>query len=345
MLVQLGLLMGVFGTVTVLVDRSTAKIWISSHETASIDQSRAIPDSLVAQVRSQADVDGSATLSVRDADWHASSGKRLVVSVIGIDPLNDALSCPQYPAADWCAALADPMSVVVDEADLSKLGIRVGDSAQINGERVHVIAAGSGLRSIGSALVFSSAQTARRLAPSTSAQTTFVLAHLTANADLAHVQKHLQALLHRAAYRVWTRDELSATSQRYWLLESGVGTGFLFSTLLGLLIGVVITSQTLRAAVLGNVREYAAFRAMGVPAHKLSGVIVEQSLWIAAAGVTMTLLVSGLVRLLTSVWHVPFVLTPSSMFAAAAIGLVTAVGSGLFALRELYRLEPAELLR
>lgn len=348
MLIQLGLLMGLFGTVTVLVDRSTADLWVSSPETASFDQSREIPSALAADVRSIAAVQASERLSIRDADWRSVHGQRLLVSLVGLEPRADALACPHSPVAVWCEALNAPMSAVVDTADLEKLGAVVGERVQINGQRVQVIAAAQGLRSIGSALVFVSAQTARRLSPSDSSQgekTSFVLAQLAPGADLERVQKSLQVQLRRSVFRVWTGSELSAASQRYWLEESGVGAGFLFSSLLGVVIGVVITSQTLRAAVLGSVREYAAFRAMGVPAQKLGAVVIEQSLWIALAGILLTLIVSALVYALAMSMHVPLVLTVEAILAAALIGLLTAVGSGVFALRELYRLEPAELLR
>lgn len=348
MLVQLGLLMGMFGTVTVLVDRSRAALWISSPETASFDQSREISAALVVQARSQTEITASEALSIRDADWRSPHGPRLLISLVGLQPRASALACPQAPVVDWCEALAEPMSVVVDTADLEKLGVAVGEWVELNGQRVRVVAAAKGLRSIGSALVFASAQTAQRLSAGdaeTAARTSFALAQLAPGSDVARVQKALQAQFRRGAVRVWTAAELSAASQRYWLLESGVGAGFLFASLLGILIGVVITSQTLRAAVLGSIREYATFRAMGVPARQLSRVVLEQSLYIAAVGIALTVLVAGLVYSLAEGFDIPLILTLSSILTAAGIGLVTALGSGWFALRELYRLEPAELLR
>jgi putative ABC transport system permease protein len=262
-------------------------------------------------------------------------------------PSTDALACPEPMRATLCAAIAEPMTVVVDAADLGKLGIAEGENAEINGHRIRVIAVGQGLRSIGSAYVFTSQQTARALAlPGDNRnEISFVLLKLLPGVGLESIRKDLQDGLGSKAYRVWTRQGLSQSSQFYWLEESGVGAGFLFSCLLGLVIGVVITSQTLRAAVLGSIREYAAFRAMGVPARKLAGVVLQQSLWIAGAGIALTLLISVLIKGMAAFWDVPLKLTGWAMLAAALIGLVTAVVSGLMALRELYRLDPAELLR
>ena len=67
------------------------------------------------------------------------------------------------------------------------------------------------------------------------------------------------------ALRAMTQDELSAMSQLYWLLEVGYRRRLSFSTGLGLLVGLAIASQSLRAAMLASLREYATLRALGIP--------------------------------------------------------------------------------
>jgi putative ABC transport system permease protein len=347
MLVQLGLLLGMFGTVTVLVDRSDANLWVTSPETESFDQSRDIPANLGALLRLHPAVARSETLLVHDADWRSGDDTRVAVTLVGLTPAADALACPQPMRAALCAKLAEPSAVVIDRGEADKLHTAVGRLGEVNGHRVRVVGLSEGLRSIGNTYVFASSQTARYLSePSATGEdlTTFVLAKARSDAPEA-VRDDLQALLHRPAYRIWTDREFSYNSQRWWLTESGVGAGFLFSSLLGLIIGTVITSQTLRGVILSTLREYATFRAIGVPAAKLSAVVLEQSLWIGVLGALLTVLVSVLANALAQALYVPLVLTWWAVLAAVLIGLITAVISGLLALRELYRLEPAELLR
>jgi putative ABC transport system permease protein len=271
---------------------------------------------------------------------------------VGLTQDPQAASCPRPLQASLCAALAEPMSVVVDRAEADKLAATAGGIGEVNGHRVHIVGIASGLRAIGATFVFASAQTVRSLAdpPSTDAgpgteTATFLLAKLKPGSDAEAVRDALQPLLRRDAFHLWTADEFSTATQRYWLLESGVGAGFLFSSLLGLVIGVVITSQTLRAAILSSLREYATFRAIGVSSARLGSVVLEQSLWIGVAGALATVVLSLLIAGLAQVLYVPLKLTLVSMIAAAVIGMVTAALSGVLALRELYRLEPAELLR
>jgi putative ABC transport system permease protein len=50
-----------------------------------------------------------------------------------------------------------------------------------------------------------------------------------------------------------------------------------FSAFLGLLIGVVITWQTLRGAIMANIKEFASLRALGVSMGDLRNVVMELS--------------------------------------------------------------------
>jgi putative ABC transport system permease protein len=348
MLVQLGLLLGMFGTVSVLIDSSDAQLWITSPETQSFDESRDIPASLGALIRSQPEIEGSDALRTYDAEWRLDSRVRVGVVLVGLDASGDAPSCPEPMRAALCARLAEPMAVVVDRAELDKLGADVGALAEINGHRVRVVGISQGLRAIGATYVFASTQTLRAIsdAPLPGIDSaTFILARVKPGTDLKALRDRLQSLLRPSAYRVWSRDEFSNGTQRYWLTESGVGAGFLFSSLLGLIIGIVITSQTLRAVILASLREYATFRAIGVPSLKLGAVVLEQSLWIGIAGAALTLLLSALIVALAHAFYIPLKLTGWAIFVAVVIGIFTAGISGLLALRALYKVEPAVLLR
>jgi putative ABC transport system permease protein len=348
MLVQLGLLLGMFGSVTELLDTSSADLWISSPETESFEQSRDIPARLAALAHLHPQVLHTETLQLHDADWRSGDHTRVAVSLVGLTPDTRSIACPRPMRDSLCSQLIQPMSVLVDRGDLDKLGTAVGKLAEVNGHRVRVIGVTSGLRSIGSAYIFASQQTERTLgerAREPDDPVTFVLLKLLAGADALQVRDQLQSLMHRSVYRVWTAPEFSMQSQRYWLLESGVGAGFLFSSMLGLVIGIVITSQTLRAVILGSLREYATFRAIGVPARKLSAVILEQSLWIGLVGALATVLLSVVASVLARSLYIPLSLNAWAIVSAAILSIATAMLSGLLALRELYRLEPVELLR
>ena len=347
-LVELGLLLGMLGTVPILVDSTDASLLVTSPEAESFEQARDIPASVAALVALHPGVQRVETLMVHDADWRLIGSKRVGVSLVGMQPRDDALACPRQMRAKLCSRLQEPMAVVLNRSDLRKLGAELGMLAEVNGKRVRVVGVTEGLRSFGSAYVFASSQTARVLNQPLSGgedAATFLLAGLRPDAAPERIRDELQPLLKRSTYRVWTTDEFSRTSQIYWLFESGVGAGFLFSSLLGLIIGVVITSQTLRSVIFVSIREYATFRAIGVPSRTLGLVVLEQSFWIGLLGAFLALVLSALANLLAHIFDVALTLTWWAAVLAVVISMVTATLSGLLALRELYRLEPAELLR
>ncbi len=346
-LVQLSLLLGMFGTTTTLVDRSGAQLWIGSNNTPSFDQARDIPLRTVALVWSNPAVTAVQTLLVRAADWRAADGTRVGISLVGFTPRADGLVLPAAISAAQRAALLTPNAVLADQADLAKLHVGAGQSGEIAGHRVRVAGVLHGFRNIGNPYVFASQATARRLTAASAepASTTYILARLHAAADAAAVRATLAAGLRHPHYQVWTAHDLSLTTQRYWLTESGVGAGFAFSVLLGLVVGLVITSQTLRAAVIANLKEYATFRALGVPSAKLFRVVLEQAFWVGMLGAALTGLITLGAAWIARLYHVPMIFHGWEIGGTFAFVMFVALASGLAALRELYRLEPALLLR
>ena len=58
---------------------------------------------------------------------------------------------------------------------------------------------------------------------------------------------------------------------------------------LGLLVGAVVTSQTLYAATAASLREYAVLRALGIPRWRMAMMVMAQSFWIGIIGVVLAL--------------------------------------------------------
>lgn len=346
-MVQLSLLLGMFGTTTTLVDRSRGQLWVGARNVPSFDQARDIALRTVPLVWANPAVAAVQTLLMRNADWRAADGTRVGISLVGFTPRGDGLVLPGALDAAERAALRAPGAVLVDEADLAKLHIGAGGSAEIDGQRVRLAGVLHGFRNIGSPYVFASQATARRLSAAGAEpdSVTYILAALRPGADPRAVRGELAASLRHPSAQVWTAGQLSRMTQRYWLTESGVGAGFAFSALLGLIVGLVITGQTLRAAVIANLKEYATFRALGVPSAELARVVLEQAFWVGMAGALLTGAITLGAAALAGAYHVPMVFHAWEIAGTFGFVLFVALASGLAALREVYRLEPALLLR
>lgn len=346
-LVQIALLLGLFGTVSALIDHSDAELWIGFRDTQSVDLGRSIPPNADVNARLHPAVGKVERLHMTYAEWRRADGVAVTAVVHSIDPRREGLAFAKILTPEDRAKLDEPDAVLIDEADRRKLGAVEGGVVEINGRRARVAGIVDGIRAIGGVNVLASYATGRRLDPSqgAAADTTYYLVKLAHNTNSGEVAAEVgdQGAIKR--YSVWQSDDFSIRSQLYWLLESGAGTGAGVAALLGLIVGVVITSQTLAAAILASLKEFAALRALGVARRSLRNVVLEQAFWIGAVGLALTYAMTGLIAWAASHYQIamsfPLWLTCSTGVLVFGI----AFGSGLYALRPLFRADPATLLR
>ena len=357
-LVQLGLLIGMFGTVAVYIDESDADLWVGFAGTQSIDLGKPFNAQVETRLRIHPQVERVEPFIFAQSDWRTPAGVNVFTYLLGIDPAERGMGFARVLPPQLRALLLEPMTVIIDEADRDKLGVTMPEAsgtapvslptAEIGGKRVKIVAAIKGLRAIGGVNVVSSLSTARTIDGSAAREqqeVSYFLLRLKPGADAATVRSELAPQGPVKVYQVWTAEEFSHRSQWYWLTESGAGAGFAFSTLLGLLVGILITSQTLIAAITASIREYATLRALGVAQGSLRAVVIEQSCWIGLAGLFLTGLFTWLIDAAARHAYVAIKFPHWTLALTAALTLTIAIGSGLLALRALGRADPAALLR
>lgn len=344
--VQLSLLLGMFSSVGVYIDRSSADLWVGYPATQSVDLARPIPGKTENNLWAHPEVTAVERFTWTMADWQRPGGGKLSAVLIGIDPRPQAMTFATLLTPALRQELTVPSTVLVDESDLEKLGVKIGDYAELSGKRVRIGGTVNGMRAMGGANILTSLNTARRIDPNLRNDTTdYFLARLRDPNRAEQVRDQLQPSGSFKPFQVWTAAEFSAQSQTYWLFESGAGSGFLFSSALGLLVGIVITSQTLMAAIVAALREYATLRALGVSSSSLRAVILEQSFWVGLAGLVITAVVGALLVAAARHAHIALEVPLWGCVATGTLVLGIALLSGLSALRALNQAEPSTLLR
>jgi putative ABC transport system permease protein len=142
-----------------------------------------------------------------------------------------------------------------------------------------------------------------------------------------------------------TADEFSARSRIHWLVTTKAGIAVGFTALLGLLVGAVVTSQTLYAATAASHREYATLRAMGIPKWRLKLSVLVQSCWVGLFGLIVAAPVTLLLAEGANSMGTTVRLHPLIVLIAIAVTMTMAVGSGLAALRSFQNVDPAHNIR
>ena len=346
-LVQAALMLGMFATSAVYIDKTDADLWVGSPGTRSIDLGQPIDDDIEALLYMHPDVTQVEAFQWGLGEWRQPGQGKISVYLIGVQTRDGSLVMKDALNPQLKALLKEPNAILIDAADRQKLRAAVGDSAEINGIRVKIVGLTSGLKALGGVNIVTSLSTARALDSSLkqSDKVAYFVAKLRDPAQVEKVKKELTPKGELKRFEVWTKAEFSELSTLFWLFESGAGIGFLFSTVIAMVVGAVITSQTLMTAVAAAIKEYATLRALGVGFTKLRAVVLEQSLWIGLIGLGISLAMSFTLIWLAHVNYVPVGMNLTLVTFAALSVMSVALGSGLLALRHLKKADPAALLR
>jgi putative ABC transport system permease protein len=258
----------------------------------------------------------------------------------------DSGGAPSFLTDNLRAALTVKGGIVMDESDLERMQVaKVGDRAKINGKEVTLVGTIKGVKSLAAPWIYCSVTTAKELLGPLMPPDH--VNFLIARCDSPARAKEVVAELNRdyEDMTAFTAEEFSLKSRLYWLLRTKAGIAIGFAALLGLIVGALVTMQTLYAATMASAREYATLLALGVPRWRVGLTVMAQSFWVGLAGVVLAYpVVLGLAALATEA-GTPVVVRWEITVAAAVITLTTALFAGLVALRSVRQIEPMSLLR
>jgi putative ABC transport system permease protein len=351
-LAQVGMFTGIVIAATATIDRSPADLMILPPKNESLINSG--PDSLPGRIQPliylNPDVIEVESLEGNGARWVNSPapGKKTVttyVNTFDVDPRPGSVTLPSDFPETVRLALLEPYAVVIDKTAQGRLGAKVGDSIMLNGKTVHLRALLDNYPNVDQPTVYMSRDTNRLLglAPK-GGKTGPLLVRLRDPTRATIVAAQLNAA-GKGLYKAWTREELSKANQNALMGEQIIGIFLGFSLFLGLLIGVGITSQTLRGAILASIKEFASLRALGVSMGSLAKIVLELSVWVGVAGLIATGLFTFGIYLLATKFGMPMGFPIPWVITVVILLTVISILSGVFSLGVLKKSQPADLLR
>jgi putative ABC transport system permease protein len=340
---QCGLLLGLFSITSIPIDNTSADVWVGAPSVLSVDLGRPIREDYFARVAVLPEVERTEFYYQGFAYWSKPDGGTELCMVIGSGLELDSLGRVKELTPELCMALTEDETAVVDESDLSRLGIKgVGDIAEISGHRVRVVGLTKGLKSLAGPYVFCNRATAHERLRMFPGQTTYILAKCK---DPAGAPKVVQELKKYDNISAFTSKDFSFRSQWHWLTKTKAGIALGYAAALGLMVGAVVTYQTLSAATKASLREYAVLRALGIPRWRMGLMVVSQSFWVGVVGVCLALPAVFALAVVADKLGVRVLLPWWLLASAAGVTMFMAVSSGLLALRALRNVEPVTLLR
>jgi putative ABC transport system permease protein len=351
-LAQVGTFTGIVHGATATIDRSRADLMIMPPKNESLINSgpSSLPKRLKPQIYLNPNVLQVSSFSGGGGRWtnDASDGRKRVttfVQVNMVDPSPGAVTLPlDYPESIR-VALLEPNAVVIDRTAMARLGVKLNDMATLNGNTVYIRGVLDGYPDINQPSVVVSRDTLRRLGMGDKGDKVGpLMVQLRDPAQAEAVRDQLNAIS-GGAYRAWTRAELAKANEGALMKEQIIGVLLGFSVFLGFLIGIGITSQTLRGAILANIKEFASLRALGVSMGSLRLIVVELSFWVGIVGLAATALLTYGIFLLAKSGGLPMSFPLPAVIGVATLLMIISIASGLMSMGILKKSQPADLLR
>ena len=269
------------------------------------------------------------------------------VNIMIIDTSPNGVTLPQDFTEDMRRAVEAPYAVGIDVSAQRQLGVKVGDQAVLNGRTVRVALIMQGYANSQMPAVVMSRQTQRLMGRANDEQLGLLMVRIKEPHDKKNIERVRDELnaLSDGLYRAWTKPELTASTTREMMQEGFIAMLMLFMSVIGFVIGVVITWQTLRGAILANIKEFASLRALGVSMGQLRGVVMELSLWVGVLGILASGVLMFGIAWAASAINLPMGFEVSSITQTAILLLLISIGSGALTLGALKKGEPADLLK
>lgn len=363
--IQTGLQSGFASSTSQLIDQSRADIWVASKNMVHLDLTLPIPYERLLQARFVRGVDRAEGVISRGAVWRQLEVDKIAsISLIGAEP--EGLLFPVSTITKGSFSdLKKPYTFIVDETNLGSLNLRkVGEVGTLNSVPAKLVGLTQGNQSIVfGTLALTSLESANaytntrsnspffsndentlpspELRPLTLTDSiTFVLVRARYGENIEALKRRLEEELPDT--RAFTRAEMSQMTQTYWQKRSGIGFILGLGAVVGVIVGVVVVGQILYASVSDHLKEFGTLKAMGASDWFIYRVIMEQGLWMAILGYLPSMaLCSGVAAWTATTQGITILITPVSATIVFGITVLMCLGSAIFAIQKVTRVDPA----
>jgi putative ABC transport system permease protein len=342
--VQFGMFLGFLDTSANIVERNSADLWISAPGIPHVNGGSPINESKRWKALQVPGVASTANFTVFFVNWKLPNGAYESCQIAGFD-LDSGMGGPWNLVAGSVDDLRGEDTVIIDELYKKKLGVeRLGDTLEINGKRARIVGFTRGIRSFTTApYVFTSFKNAQTYMRLREHETIFILVRTTPGADLAAVKAGLRAAV--PGVEVFTRADMLARTQNYWVFGTGAGTTTLMGAMLGLLVGIVVVAQTIYAATIDHLKEFGTLKAMGATNGQIYQVIILQSVLAAVMGYALGISIALTVVHATTSTDLLIKLPWQVALGIFGLTLFMCMSASLLSIRKATTIDPAMVFR
>lgn len=144
--------------------------------------------------------------------------------------------------------------------------------------------------------------------------------------------------------QVFTRAQMLAKEQRFWVRNTSTGVLFGFGVFVAVCVGTVVVYQVLSNDVTNHFAEYATLKAIGYTNGYLARVVTSQAILYAALAFLPALgIAAALYRVTQELANIPMRLTAWNVGLVFVLSVAMCLASALLTMRRVWSTDPAEL--
>ncbi|WP_376097711.1 ABC transporter permease DevC [Roseomonas sp. CCTCC AB2023176] len=348
---QLGFRSALFDSATALIGAMRADVFLMHPLTTASFRPETLPRIRAYQALAVPEVQAAAPIYLAQATFrNPENGSRRAIQLVGFDVESGVMDFPGL--APLVPMLKRPDSFAFDMRSRPEFGA-VGQMFRDRGEFpiqvgnrdmtiVGTIEIGPSFGADGNMVL--SDVNFRRIVPGRNvSQVDLVAIKLRDGADPAAAMASLRRVLPQDVV-VMSATELRAHERAYWENATPIGFIFMFGSLMGLVVGMVIVYQILFSDIAGHLKEYATLKAMGYSNGYLARVVLGAAVILAILGFIPGAIASSLLYdFVGSATFLPLFMTPDRLVQVFVMIFTMCAVAGLLAVRKLRDANPADM--
>lgn len=344
-LAQTGLFIGLLDNATITIRKSSADLWITSHNTANVDFPQPFSETCVDRVRSVPGVAQADNLILTYMSVALPTGASENTVVYALKD-SRRWNLPWNVKEGEVDDLRRGRFLMLDEGAAKRFGaFRTGDFREVQETRLRIVGQTREAQSFTTnPISFMDYDLAQSMQPDyLGGRTSYVLVKLAPGADPGAVRSALQQRL--PYHDIFTREEWAKQSYDYWVTNTGLGMNAYLTMFLGCLVGVVVVAQTLYTSTMEHLKEFGTVKAIGGSNHDIYRILSQQAAIAAGTGFLIGFLLASGLTLLASKVHLKLIM-PWPFVALVAVGTVLlCLAASLLSFRKVANIDPGLVFR
>jgi putative ABC transport system permease protein len=343
--VQAGLFLGLLSNAVVTIEQLPADLWVTSRNTPNVDFARLFPENLVQRVRSVPGVERADNLMVMFLQVALPSGSQETTVTYALENFA-AWSFPWSIIEGNPADLRRGPFLFLDDSARKRFGpFAIGDRREVQGRRMTIIGRTQGAYSFTTTPIsFMAYEQAQSMFDETSyGKTSYILVKARAGADIAAIQQELRRRLPHND--VFTKDEWSSQSWRYWVESTGLGLNMVITICLGVLVGVVVVAQTLYTSTMENLKQFGTVKAIGGSNLDIYKILAKQAVIAATIGSIAGALMAWALQPAIVLLDMKLIIPPHLTIVVFIGAQLLCLAAAIISFRRVARIDPALVFR